>query len=48
MEVVDVDAASDIALIFLQVVGTITFAISGTLAAGRRKMDWLGVLKEKD
>jgi uncharacterized membrane protein YeiH len=44
MEVVDVDAAADVILKILQVVGTIAFAISGALAAGRRKMDWFGVV----
>jgi uncharacterized membrane protein YeiH len=40
----DVDAASDVALNFLQFIGTIAFAISGALVAGRRKMDWFGVV----
>jgi uncharacterized membrane protein YeiH len=44
MDLVDVDAAIDIALIFLQVIGTIAFAVSGALVAGRRKMDWFGVV----
>lgn len=40
----DVNAASDIALGFFQVIGTIAFAISGALVAGKRKMDWFGVI----
>ena len=44
MDGVDVDAASDIALIFFQVIGTVAFAISGALVAGRRRMDWFGVV----
>jgi uncharacterized membrane protein YeiH len=44
MDVVDVDAASDVILNILQVIGIIAFAVSGALAAGRRKMDWFGVV----
>jgi uncharacterized membrane protein YeiH len=40
----DANAASDIILNILQVIGTVAFAISGALAAGRRKMDWFGVV----
>jgi len=41
---VDISAASDAALNFMQVIGTIAFAVSGALVAGRRKMDWFGVV----
>jgi uncharacterized membrane protein YeiH len=44
MDVGDVDAASNLALFLLQVTGTVAFAVSGALAAGRRKMDWFGVV----
>jgi uncharacterized membrane protein YeiH len=44
MDGVDVDTASDIAIFSLQVIGTIAFAISGALVAGRRDMDWFGVV----
>jgi uncharacterized membrane protein YeiH len=40
----DISAASDAILNISQVVGTIAFAVSGALAAGRRKMDWFGVV----
>jgi uncharacterized membrane protein YeiH len=40
----DVTEASNIILNFMQVIGTIAFAVSGALAAGRRKMDWFGVV----
>ena len=40
----DVNATSDAALNILQVIGTIAFAISGALVAGKRKMDWFGVV----
>jgi uncharacterized membrane protein YeiH len=40
----DVNAASDAALNILQFIGTIAFAISGALVAGKRKMDWFGVV----
>jgi uncharacterized membrane protein YeiH len=40
----DVNAASDAVLNSLQFIGTIAFAISGALVAGRRKMDWFGVV----
>jgi uncharacterized membrane protein YeiH len=40
----DVSAVSDAALNSLQFIGTIAFAISGALVAGRRKMDWFGVM----
>jgi len=41
---VDVNAVSDIVLISLQIIGTIAFAVSGALVAGRRNMDWFGVV----
>lgn len=40
----DINATSDGILNLLQVIGTIAFAISGALVAGRRKMDWFGVV----
>lgn len=40
----DVNSASNIALTFFQILGTIAFAISGALVAGKRKMDWFGVV----
>jgi len=40
----DTATVSDTALDALQVVGTMGFAISGTLVAGSRKMDWFGVV----
>jgi uncharacterized membrane protein YeiH len=40
----DANVASDFILNIFQVIGTVAFAISGALAAGRRKMDWFGVV----
>jgi uncharacterized membrane protein YeiH len=40
----DINATSDGILNLLQVIGTIAFAVSGALVAGRRKMDWFGVV----
>ena len=40
----DTSAVSDVALSFFQIIGTIAFAVSGALVAGRRKMDWFGVV----
>jgi uncharacterized membrane protein YeiH len=40
----DTNVASDIILNIFQVIGTVAFAISGALVAGRRKMDWFGVV----
>jgi uncharacterized membrane protein YeiH len=40
----DVTAASGTILNILQFIGTTAFAISGALVAGRRKMDWFGVI----
>lgn len=40
----DPTGASDIFLNILQVIGTVAFAISGALVAGKRKMDWFGVV----
>lgn len=37
-------SASDITLNFIQVIGTIAFAISGALVAQQRKMDWFGAI----
>lgn len=36
--------ASNFALTFFQIIGTIAFAISGALVAGSQKMDWFGVV----
>lgn len=40
----DVSAISDNVLDILQVIGTIAFAASGALAAGKKGMDWFGVV----
>ena len=40
----DPSTTSDTILIALQVIGTVAFAISGALLAGRQKMDWFGVV----